>query len=223
MVDPETHATSITGLYAAGEVTSGVHGANRLGGNSLVETVVYGRISGTEASQFALDIPAQHRNMKVIQAAHDDLDSFIKHGSEMARPLQRQLRNVMWQYGGVIRSESGLLKGLEELKEISEAAKHVDVRPSSEGYHDLALALDLRSSLLSSEATLRSALERRESRGAHQRSDYPEIDESLRVNFINYVEDGELHVVSEAIPPIDEELLPYLDGEELEVAGRLLE
>ncbi len=223
VVNPETHATSITGLYAAGEVTSGVHGANRLGGNSLVETVVYGRISGTEAAQFALDIPAQHRNMKVIQAAHDDLDSFIKHGSEMARPLQRQLRNVMWQYGGVIRSESGLLKGLEELKEIGKAAKHVDVRPSSEGYHDLALALDLRSSLLSSEATLRSALERRESRGAHQRSDYPEIDESLRVNFINYVEDGELHVVSEAIPPIDEELLPYLDGEELEVAGRLLE
>ncbi|MEM7334378.1 MAG: FAD-binding protein, partial [Chloroflexota bacterium] len=223
IVDPDTHATSVAGLYAAGEITSGVHGANRLGGNSLVETVVYGRISGTEAAQFSLGISAQHRNMQVIQAAHDDLDSMIKHGREMARPLQRQLRNVMWQYGGVIRSEDGLLKGLEELKQISEASKYVDVRPSSEGYHDLALALDLRSSLISAEATLRSAVERRESRGAHQRSDYPDIDDSLKKNFINYLEDGELKVKSAAIPPIDEALLPYLKGEELEVAGRLLE
>ncbi|MEM7112694.1 MAG: FAD-dependent oxidoreductase [Chloroflexota bacterium] len=223
VVDPETHATAVVGLYAAGEVTSGVHGANRLGGNSLAETLVFGRIAGAEAAQFAIDIPAQHRNMQVIQAAHHDLDSFIKEGSEMVRPLQRQLRNVMWQYGGVIRSEAGLLMGLKELGEIAAAARHVDVRPSSEGFHDLALALDLRSSLLSAEATLRSALERRESRGAHQRSDYPHTDKSLKVNFINYLENGQLAVDASPIPPIDEALLPYLSDEELVVAGRLLE
>ena len=188
-----------------------------------MDAVVFGRIAGAEAAEFARNAPAQHRNSGVVQAAQDDLDNMIKEGDEMARPLQRKLRDVMWRNGGVIRNETGLLEGIDQLDELAAAAKFVDVRPSSEGYHDLALALDLRSSLISAEATLRSALVRTESRGAHQRSDYPDLDPSLEKNIIVYLENGELHVKAQAIPAVSEDLQRYFNEEELAVEGRLLE
>ncbi len=224
VVDPETHGTSIVGLYAAGEVTAGLHGANRLGGNSLAETVVFGRISGQSAARFAMEIPAQHRSAAVIQAAHDDLDSLIKPGNEMARPLQRESRNIMWQHAGVVRNEPSLIQGLTKLLALKAQAKQVDVRPSSEGYHDLALALDLRSALLSAETTIRGAIERRESRGAHQRTDYPDMQERYNVNFITHLdENGLVQIEPWEVPAVSAELQPYIDDEELAVAGRLLE
>jgi succinate dehydrogenase / fumarate reductase flavoprotein subunit len=97
VVDAESHATRVTGLYAAGEVTSRLHGANRLGGNSLAETVVFGRFAGEHASEYSRSLNAQPRSNRAIRAAHDDLDSLIGAGDEMARPLQRALRDSMWQ------------------------------------------------------------------------------------------------------------------------------
>ena len=173
VVESETHATAVAGLYAAGEVTSGVHGANRLGGNSLVETLVFGRRAGEAAAAYSQALHFQIRDSHVIDAAHDELNLITREGSELALPLQHALHNNLWENCGVVRDEQRLQLGLQRLAEIKEAAEQVDVRPSSEGYKDLALAMDLRGSLVASEATLRSALERRESRGAHQRSDYP--------------------------------------------------
>lgn len=182
VVTPEEHSTGVEGLFAAGEVTAGLHGANRLGGNSLAEILIFGKRAGTAASKRSKDIDVHKRSKKVIENAHENLNSYIKNGTEVARPLQRSLRNIMWEYGGVVKSEKKLEKGLTEIENIKEASKDLDVRPDSEGYQDLMLAFDLQASLVSSEATLLSALNRKESRGAHQREDYKDIDKNFNVN-----------------------------------------
>ena len=224
-VDPETQATSVEGLYAAGEVTGGVHGANRLGGNSLVETLVFGRRAGEAAAAYSQALQVQLRTKGVIDAAHDELDRLTREGEELARPLQRSLRNTMWENCGVVRDDPRLRRGMERLAEIEDAAEQVDVRPSSEGYKDLALVLDLRSSLAAAEATLRCALERRESRGAQQRSDYPKLDPSLRVNFVVRLNaKGEQELSSIPAPPVPKDLEAWVRaGEDLPIGRRLLE
>lgn len=224
VVEPETHATNIEGLYAAGEVTAGVHGANRLGGNSLAEVIVFGRRAGESAAQHSASLKAAMRGPEVIKAAHDDLNALVKEGPELTRPLQRAVRDTMWQYCGVLRDRERLETGLEELKQIKQAAARVDVRPTSEGWQDLAIALDLRSSLLAAEATIRGALRRVESRGAHQRADAPNLEPGMQVSFVAALTgNGELELKAESIPAIPAELAAWLDNEEFQVAGRLLE
>jgi succinate dehydrogenase / fumarate reductase flavoprotein subunit len=224
VVEPDSCATSVAGLFAAGEVTSGLHGANRLGGNSLGETVVFGRRAGEAAAAFSRDLVVQRRSPHAVRAAHEKLDALIKPGDEMARPLQRAVRDALWEGCGVVRDGARLNKALDRLMEIRAAAAHVDVRPSAEGWSDLALALDLRAGLTAAEATVRGAIERRESRGAHQRTDYPNLDPALRVNFVIRLDgDGAQTVSSQVVPPMPAELQPYLDEAEVQVAGRLLE
>jgi succinate dehydrogenase / fumarate reductase flavoprotein subunit len=225
VVEPETHATSVIGLYAAGEVTAGVHGANRLGGNSLAEILVFGRRAALAAAAHAENLGAQLRSKRAINAAHDELDRLTQKGAEIARPLQRAVRDTMWENCGVVRHAERLAAGLNRLHELREAADRVDVRPSSEGYKDLALALDLRGALAAAEATMRCAAERRESRGAHQRYDYPALDPNLRVNFlITLDERGEQVLTSQPAEPVPAELEKWLETpEELSLEKRLLE
>ena len=182
VVSPEEHWTGVEGLFAAGEVTAGLHGANRLGGNSLAEILIFGKRAGAAATKRSKEINIHLRSRKVIKKAHENLNSNIKNGSEVARPLQRALRNIMWEYGGVVKTEEKIKKGLDEIESLKNASKNLDVRPDSEGYQDLMLAFDLEASLVSSESTLLSALNRKESRGAHQREDYPELSEDENVN-----------------------------------------
>src|SRR5438105_988504 len=111
VVDPETHATSVAGLLAAGECTAGLHGANRLGGNSLTETVVYGRRAGEAAATLAQGSDVGLHPRRVIDEADDELDGLIGPGEELARPVQRQLRDLMWECCGVVRDEHGLRDG----------------------------------------------------------------------------------------------------------------
>ncbi|HVF02646.1 MAG TPA: FAD-dependent oxidoreductase [Rubrobacteraceae bacterium] len=224
LVEPETHATDVEGLYAAGETTAGLHGANRLGGNSLSETLIFGRRSGDAAAAFSLSSDMQLRSRAAIKEAIDELSSFIHEGDEFARPLQRAVRDTMWENCGVVRDEERLEKGLKKLAEVREAARNVDVRPSSEGYADLAHALDLRASLVTAEASLLGAVERKESRGAHSRSDYPETDPNLKMNFvITRSEDGGLTVSPQAVEVVPDELQEWLDEKEIQTSGRLLE
>lgn len=224
IVEPDTHQTRIEGLFAAGEVASGLHGANRLGGNSLAEILVFGRRAGEAAAKHSQTLEVQYRSNRAIADAHDDLNSLMKEGSEMVRPMQRSLRNIMWEHCGVVRSESRLSEGLLKIAELREAAEHIDVRPTSEGFQDLAIALDLRASLISAEATMLGALERRESRGAHSRSDYADIDPDLRVNMVTKLdENGRLTVERRPVEAIPDDLKEWIDEGEFEVAGRLLE
>lgn len=225
VVVPESHATNIEGLYAAGEVTSGVHGANRLGGNSLAETLVFGRRAGDAAAAYSQEIPAQLRDPRTITEAHDELNQITREGDQLARPLQRELRNNMWENCGVVRDGERLKRGLEKLADISTAADDIDVRPSSEGFRDLALALDLRSAIIAAEATVRSALERCESRGAHQRTDCPNLDPNLLVNFIVRLGYDGSQVISRApVERIPNDLTRWINTREsLSLEGRLLE
>ena len=224
-VDPETHATEVVGLYAAGECTSGLHGANRLGGNSLAETIIFGRRAGAASAAYSQESELQRRSRKAVKDAADELHSLIKPGTELARPLQRALRNLMWEHCGVVRDETRMRDGLRRLGELTDAAQTVDIRPGEEGWFELAHVLDLRAGLRTAEATLVCALERRESRGAHSRSDFRALDPGLERNFYTRVEgrDRPLTVWSEPVPAIPASLKRLLTDEEMEVAGRLLE
>ena len=183
VVDAFEHTTKIEGLYAAGEVTGGLHGANRLGGNSLAEILIFGKRSGSAAALRSMNMLSQQRSPQVIKNAHYKIDSFIKNGNNVARPLQRELRNIMWENCGVLRQDTKLKDGLEKINVLKDKLKQLDVRPDSEGYEDLMLAFDLEGSIMSAESTILGAIERKESRGAHQRSDYPEISQDMSVNF----------------------------------------
>ncbi len=228
VVSPETHATEVAGLYAAGECTAGLHGANRLGGNSLAETLIFGRRAGEAAVAFSREAEVSIRSRRAIQEANDELASLIGPGDELARPLQRSLRNVMWERCGVVRDEGGLNEGLARLAEQLEAATNVDVRPTEEGWMDLAYALDLRSGLLAAEATVRGALARTETRGAHNRSDFPALDPAMEVNLHQWMDadSGELDLRAEPVAAVPDDLRALVEqvaAGEFEVEGRLLE
>jgi len=226
VVDPDTHATDVIGLYAAGECTAGLHGANRLGGNSLTETVVYGRRAGGAAAAFSSSSEVTLRPRAVIAEAAEELDRLVRPGPELARPMQRKLRDLMWLRCGVVRNEPGLVEALRHLRELRQATEHIDVRPSAEGWSDLALALDMRAGLAMAALTVTGALERRESRGCHNRSDHPDLDAGLAVNLVGRLDgaDEAVAVEVEPVPPIPLELRPWLDEPSAApAADRLLE
>ena len=196
------------GLYAAGEVTGGLHGANRLGGNSLAETVIAGRRAGDAAAAFSVRgrgrRPVAHA---VIRDAIDELDALVRPGPELARPLQRRLRDVMWERCGVVRDEAGLDQGLRELDEIRSVLADVDVRPGAEGWSDLAQRA----------RPARRAARRRgdHSRGAraNARRAAPTTDRTsppstptLQVNFHARLDDGRLSARTSPVPAAPTEL-----------------
>lgn len=214
------HGTGVPGLYAIGEASSGLHGANRLGGNSLIELLVYGRIVGQAAAVYAAELRAQVRSREAVDRARSEIDRLLaSDGTENVRALQRAIRNTMTEHAGVVRDEEGLRRGLEELDRIDERMAEIGVHPDIAGYHDLAHAFDLKSASLAARATLEAALERRETRGCHNRSDYPEQDPALQVNLVWSPQGG---VVREEIPPIPEHIAALMK-EEVSVAGKLVE
>jgi succinate dehydrogenase / fumarate reductase flavoprotein subunit len=202
-VRPEDHGTGIDGLYAIGEAASGLHGANRLGGNSLIELLVFGRIVAEEAAKYSISRQSQQRSAEVVAEARAEVDALLaSDGQENVRALQRALRDTMTSRAGVVRDEAGLLAGLSELAEIEDRMPRMGVHPDIAGFQDLAHAFDLKASALAARATLDAALERRETRGCHNRSDFPELDESLQVNM---VWSGPGSVQREEIPRIPDE------------------
>jgi succinate dehydrogenase / fumarate reductase flavoprotein subunit len=220
-VDAETHATDVEGLYAVGECASGVHGANRLGGNSLAEAVVFGRIVGAAAARWSAQLDVQARDHAAIAAAREEVDELLaRRGEEFARPLQRAVRDLMSECGGVVRSEDSLRDGLARLDEVAARARDLEVRPDIAGYDDLAHALDLHGSLLAARATLECARERRETRGAHNRVDFPQLDPALRVNLV-WAADGT--IAREPIPQPSPAIAALAGGPDLDVRSRLLE
>ncbi|RSN16166.1 succinate dehydrogenase [Nonomuraea sp. WAC 01424] len=218
-VRPEDHSTGVDGLYAIGEAASGLHGANRLGGNSLIELLVFGRIVGRAAAEYSAGLDAQRRSAEALGNARSEVDELLAdEGPENVRALQRALRDIMTEHAGVVRDADGLRKGLAQLAEVEARIDDVGVHPDIAGFQDLAHAFDLKSSALAARATIEAALERRETRGCHNRSDYPELDPALQVNL---VWSGPGSVRREAIPPIPAEIAALM--REVSTTGKLVE
>jgi succinate dehydrogenase / fumarate reductase flavoprotein subunit len=218
-VRPEDHGTDVDGLYAIGEASSGLHGANRLGGNSLIELLVYGRIVGQAAASYSAGLTNHRRSSAAITEARAEVDTLLTaNGRENVRVLQRAIRNTMTKHAGVVRDEEGLTAGLDEIRHIGQRVENLGIHPDIAGFQDLAHVFDLKASLIAAQATLESALERRETRGCHNRSDYPDLDPNLQVNLVWSPTTG---VVREDIPPVPDDIAKLI--QDVTTTGKLVE
>ena len=204
-VDPDTAAATVPGLFAAGEAAAGMHGANRLGGNSLSDLLVFGKRAG-EAAAAAVRTEVPRPDEAEIQDAIAALTSPLdRPEGENPYKLMAEIQDVMTAHAPIVRDADGLLTGLGKIEDLRARATKCGTggsttRAFNPGWQT---AYDLRSMLINAEALLRSALERKESRGAHARSDFPKLDEALGgVNFITFRSAGGMRVRAEAIPPM---------------------
>jgi succinate dehydrogenase / fumarate reductase flavoprotein subunit len=175
-VEAETAQSSLPGLFAAGEAAAGLHGANRLGGNSLSDLLVFGRRAGLAAAQHAKEVAAPKLDEGQIGAGETEaLSAFQRQGGENPYAVHRDLQTVMQNLVGIFRVREDMEKALVELAKLKERAAHTSIEGSrmfNPGWH---MAIELKSMLTVSEAVTRSALIREESRGAHSRIDFPEL------------------------------------------------
>jgi succinate dehydrogenase / fumarate reductase, flavoprotein subunit len=218
-VDPDSQATKVAGLYAAGEVSGGMHGSNRLGGNSLSDLLVFGKRAGEYAAAYTSELSKR----PAVKAA--DLDAAVetalaplqRAGGENPYTLHHELQQVMGDLVGIIRRRGELEESLGRLAELRERVSKVGAsggRKYNPGWH---LALDLRNMLVVSECTAKAALEREESRGGHTREDFPKMEPKWRqINLVCSVTDaGDVDLVHQPVPAMRPELLALFEKSEL--------
>jgi succinate dehydrogenase / fumarate reductase flavoprotein subunit len=207
-VEPETGATTIAGLYAAGEAAAGLHGANRLGGNSLSDLLVFGRRAGAAAGAYVREVGlGKIDEQQVTEEQQILLLPLRADGKENPYLLQQQLQQAMQDGAGLAREEKSLKTCLDAILELRQRSARIRVpgsRKYNPGWHT---ARDLRFMLTIAEAIVRAAIERRESRGAHWRLDYLEKDAALgRLNFIAYNDGGQVKLKTRPVPEMPPEL-----------------
>ncbi|MGB7946262.1 MAG: fumarate reductase/succinate dehydrogenase flavoprotein subunit [Candidatus Binatia bacterium] len=213
-VDADSTATTVPGLFAAGEVAAGLHGANRLGGNSLSDLLVFGRRAGLYAAQYVKSFSgsATINNDQVEAHARVLLAPFEAKGGENPYTLHQELQSCMQNLVGIIRVESELKQALEKIAELKQRLRNVTVeghRQFNPGWH---LALDLHSLLSFAEAATVAAIERKESRGGHTRDDYPNTDPKFaKVNVVIRNTSEGLSVAQEPLPEIPAELKKLIE------------
>ncbi|HMC04684.1 MAG: fumarate reductase/succinate dehydrogenase flavoprotein subunit [Actinobacteria bacterium] len=213
-VEADTAASTVPGLYAAGETAGGMHGANRLGGNSLSDLLVFGRRAGLAAAQHALGRPraAEIDAAQVEAATTHALAPFGREEGENPYAIQQDLQDCMQRLVGIIRREDELKEAQQELAALKERAKRVKVeghRQYNPGWH---LALDLDALLTLSECLTMGALQRTESRGGHTRDDYPKADDELgKVNMVIRRREDELSIEAEPLSQMPDDLKALLE------------
>lgn len=214
-VDPETTASNVLGLFASGEVASGLHGANRLGGNSLSDILVFGKRSGEGASEHAKKVEYVNLNEAEVNSEIERIKSFLKEGGLNPNDLTERLEQAMSDYVGIIRNENDLQKALSVILELKELSKRVGVGSNVKYNKGLLKCLQIPFMLTAAEGIVRGALERKESRGAHARSDYPELNPDLRKNII-FKRGGEgMQLTWQSVPEPTEELRKIIEVGEL--------
>jgi succinate dehydrogenase / fumarate reductase flavoprotein subunit len=213
-VDGDTQMTSVPGLFAAGEVAAGLHGANRLGGNSLSDLLVFGRRAGEHAGCFAAEnalLPIDEATVDAtVQAA---LAPFERPTGEGAYQVQHDLQEMMQALVGIVRREPEMEEALDGLARLNERARHASVvghREFNPGWHT---ALDLGNLLTVSEAVTRCAIARKESRGGHFREDHPDksADGATYNNVVRKGEDGSMQLERMPIPPMRDDLQAIIE------------
>ena len=218
-VDPDTQMSRVPGLFASGECAAGINGANRLGGNSLSDLLVFGKRAGEFAARFAKgNSLGKIDNGTIDTVAQDALAPFESRGrgSENPYEIQGDLQELMQDNVGIVRTESEMQLALEQLEKLKERANRSGVvghREFNPGWHT---ALDLKNLLTASEAITRAALERKESRGAQFREDYPNKEKDFGgFNIIvRRGPAGEMKVVRENIPPLPAELKQIIEEQQ---------
>jgi succinate dehydrogenase / fumarate reductase, flavoprotein subunit len=216
-VDAETGATTVPGLFAAGEVAGGMHGANRLGGNSLSDLLVFGARTGAGAAAHAARSNAQPYvdPVQVATAARELAAPLERESGEDPYVLQRNLQGVMQRLVGIYRVEADLLEAIDEIGKLRARLPQLAVRGGRVYNPGWNLAFDLRNLLVVSEAITRLALQRTESRGAHSRLDFPETDQAGwggRNGVVRRREDGSMDVTTTKLPAMPDELGSLLGG-----------
>jgi succinate dehydrogenase / fumarate reductase flavoprotein subunit len=223
-VEPDTAAAvGVPGLFAAGEVAGGMHGSNRLGGNSLSDLLVFGRRAGMGAADYVLGLenrPASSQS-DVDVAARAAVTPFdgadASDSPENPYTVHHDLQQMMNDLVGIIRREAEVAQAVERLQELKKRAAKVVVeghRQFNPGWH---LAIDLRNMLLVSECVAKAALERTESRGGHTREDFPEMAADWRKQLLVCTRDGDsVHLAHEDQVPMREDLLDLFEVTELE-------
>ncbi|OLE14375.1 MAG: fumarate reductase/succinate dehydrogenase flavoprotein subunit, partial [Acidobacteria bacterium 13_1_20CM_4_56_7] len=213
-VEAETAATTIPGLFAAGEVAAGLHGANRLGGNSLSDLLVFGRRAGVAAAEHAKKQGAASVDPAQIEAAEREaLAPFERKTNENPYMVHADLQQAMQSLVGIFRVEQDLQSALGKIAELKDRANRLSVTGSrmfNPGWH---LCADLKSLLTVSEAVTRCALARKESRGAHSRIDFPKYDPvwGKQNNVISW-RNGEMNLQQRATPELPQELQALVDA-----------
>jgi succinate dehydrogenase / fumarate reductase flavoprotein subunit len=218
-VDPDSGAASVPGLFAAGECSGGMHGSNRLGGNSLSDLLVFGRRAGAGAVAY-VDGLAQRPTLNDADVAAAEERSLAPFGraetGESPYALHQELQAAMNELVGIIRIESEVAEAVTTIESIKERAKNVGVvggRAFNPGWH---LALDLRNMLVVSEAIAKAALLRQESRGGHTREDYPGMNPDWRKKLLVCTEsDGDVTIVEQDQVPMRSDLLDLFEVDEL--------
>ena len=213
-VEPDTGATTVRGLYAAGEVAAGLHGANRLGGNSLSDLLVFGRRAGAAAAQFVQSVSLGVVDPSTVANEQRLLLGPLQGtGSENPYLLQQELQAAMQDGVGIARTDAGLRTCLETILALKRRADQVHVAGSrlyNPGWHT---ARDLRFMLVISEAIVRAAIERRESRGAHWRTDFPNADPNFgKLNLIALKDGDAMRISTRPVPEMPDELADLFNG-----------
>ncbi|HTR69853.1 MAG TPA: fumarate reductase/succinate dehydrogenase flavoprotein subunit, partial [Mycobacteriales bacterium] len=213
-VDPETQAATVEGLFAVGEASGGMHGSNRLGGNSLSDLLVFGKRAGEYAARHAANLPQRPAaNDDDVQGAiAEALLPFETNGGENAYAVQSELQEVMFSLVGIIRTGEEMQRALDEIEKFKIRVNKVTVeggRAYNPGWH---VALDIHNMLTVSEACARAALTRQESRGGHTRNDFPATDpEWGKVNLIVTKKDGAITIERKPLPQMPEELVTLFE------------
>ncbi len=205
-IDPETNSTNVKGLFAVGEAASGVHGANRLGGNSLADLLVFGKYVGINAAAYAKNVEYQKIEGREITDEITRIKGFLNKNGKNPYSLTEKLRKSMSDNVGIVRNEEGLKKALSTIEEIKREYKEIGVDGSLKFNPGLLQCLELYSMLTISELLVKGAILRKESRGAHYRSDFPKKDKKWLKNII-FKKDGERLESYTFSPP---EMPPYL-------------
>jgi succinate dehydrogenase / fumarate reductase, flavoprotein subunit len=217
-VDPDTAAASVPGLFAAGEVSGGMHGSNRLGGNSLSDLLVFGRRAGIGAADYLDGLAGRPAiaEADVAAAQAEATAPLDRDSTENPYTVHAELQNIMTELVGLIRTEKEMEQALGELEKLKERARKVTApggRAYNPGWH---LALDLRNMLIVAECIAMAALERQESRGGHARDDYPQMSPEWRkVSLICSLEHDQVRLTRQPMVPIREDLLLLFDRDEL--------
>jgi succinate dehydrogenase / fumarate reductase flavoprotein subunit len=218
-VDPDTGQSVVSGLYAAGEVSGGMHGSNRLGGNSLSDLLVFGKRAGEYAAAYAESLGAGRPKVKdadVLAAVEAALAPLDRTDGENPYALQHDLQEIMGDLVGIIRRESELSDALKRLDELKARVANV-AAPGGRKYNPAwHLALDLRNMLVVSECTARAALTREESRGGHTREDFPQMSPRWRkVNLVCSLAGADVKLTEQPLPEMRHELMALFDRAEL--------